>query len=118
VEIPSEFVDVLNNIAQWNEPQIIQNISNTILNDSKDIKSINKSFSRDYANVTRKGNKFRVLKSSVLVNGVKYKISVSFLLLCEFVEEYVKMGRNLVSSSKFIYERMLDLIDHYNERTK
>jgi predicted transcriptional regulator len=73
---------VLNNIAQWNEPQINQNISVTILNDSKDGVGLNKSLSKDYINPIKKGNKFRVLKSSVLVDGVKYKISVSLLLLC------------------------------------
>lgn len=69
MEIPSAFVDVLNNIAQWYDPHINQNISMTILNDSKDIKNINRSLSQDYGNGNKKGNKFRVLKNNVLVDG-------------------------------------------------
>lgn len=45
-------------------------------------KNLNKSLSQDYSNVVKKINKFRVLKSNVMVDGVRYKISVSFLLLC------------------------------------
>lgn len=48
------------------------------------MRSLNKSASQDYS-VLKRANKFRVLKSNVLVDGVRYKISVSFLLLCEFI---------------------------------
>ncbi len=49
------------------------------------MRSLNKSASQDYS-VLKRANKFRVLKSNVLVDGVRYKISVSFLLLCEFAD--------------------------------
>lgn len=45
-----------------------------------------------------------------MVDGIRYKISVSFLLLCEFIGEYVKMTRSLNQCRKMIYERMLNLI--------
>jgi hypothetical protein len=42
----------------------------------------NISNSNNNNNNSRKGNKFRVLKSNILVDGIRYKISVSLLLLC------------------------------------
>lgn len=79
---------------------------------------MNKSISQDYSAVVKKSTKFRVLKSNVMVDGIRYKISVSFLLLCEFIYEYVKMALSLTQSRKLIYERMLNLIDYYNNRTR
>lgn len=49
------------------------------------MKSINKSLTQDYGS-NKRANRFRVLKSNVMVDGVRYKISVSLLLLCEFME--------------------------------
>lgn len=46
------------------------------------MKGINKSMSQDYSLATKKATKFRVLKSNVMIDGVRYKISVSLLLLC------------------------------------
>ena len=82
------------------------------------MKSINKSMSQDYSAATKKQTKFRVLKSNVIIDGVRYKISVSLLLLCEFIDEYVKMARNLPQNRKMVYERLLDIIEYYNNRSK
>ena len=62
-------------------------------------------------------SKFRIIKNNILVDGSRYKVSVSFLLLCEFIDEYIKMAKSL-SCQKFVYERMFDLIDNYNNKSK
>lgn len=59
-----------------------------------------------------------MLKNNILIDGHRFKVSLSLLLLIEFLEEYVKMGRALKSCQKIVYERMFDLIDNYNLRSK
>lgn len=117
IEIPSEFVDVLNNICQWHQEAVATGGEVTILNDSTEMRSLNRSASQDYS-LLKRASKFRVLKSNVMVDGVRYKISISFLLLCEFIEEYVKMNRALPQCRKFMYERMLDLVEYYSSRAR
>lgn len=73
---------MLNNITQWHEQYVSGNVSVSILNDSKEIKNVSREVSQDYSNAVKKANKFRVLKSNVMVDGVRFKISISFLLLC------------------------------------
>lgn len=79
---------------------------------------MSREVSQDYSNALKKTNKFRVLKSNVMVDGVRFKISISFLLLCEFIEEYVKMTRSLPECRKFIFEKILSLVEYYNSRTR
>lgn len=73
-------------------------------------------------NMSKSGNQpqsqFRVLKNNILMEGNRYKITISFIFLVEELEEYVKIGRSLKSSQKYVYERMFDLIDNYNVSTK
>ena len=76
-----------------------QNISITILNDSAEIKGLNKSLNKSLNSSTDKIEKpiikFKLLKNTILVDGNRYKVSLSFLLLCEFIEEYIKMAKVL-----------------------
>jgi hypothetical protein len=40
-------------------------------------------------------SKFKILKNNILVGGLRYKVNLSFLVLCEVLEQYLKMGRIL-----------------------
>ena len=63
-------------------------------------------------------NKFRVLKNNILIDGNRYKVSSSLILLVELLEEYVKIGRILKPCQRYVYERLFDLIDNYNTKSK
>lgn len=39
--------------------------------------------------------KFKLLKNNILVGGVRYKVNLSLIVLCETIAEYVKMNRIL-----------------------
>ncbi len=39
--------------------------------------------------------KFKLLKNNILVGGVRYKVNLSLIILCETIGEYVKMNRIL-----------------------
>ena len=119
--MPGEFIGVLNSITKGVDGNMSQNISITILNDSAEIKGLNKSLNKSLNSSTDKIEKpiikFKLLKNTILVDGNRYKVSLSFLLLCEFIEEYIKMAK-VLNCQKYICERMFDLIDSYNNRTR
>ena len=63
----------------------MSNISITILNDSGDFngnKSLSMSMSNSQEMKKKVVSKFKVIKNNVIVDGVRLKISTSFLLLC------------------------------------
>ena len=37
--------------------------------------------------------KYKILKNNILLEGQRYKLTISFLLLCEFIEEWIRVGR-------------------------
>lgn len=39
--------------------------------------------------------KIKLLKNNILISGVRYKVNLSFLILCESLGEYMKMARIL-----------------------
>lgn len=39
--------------------------------------------------------KFKLLKNNILVGGIRYKVNLSLIILCETLAEYVKMNRTL-----------------------
>jgi hypothetical protein len=39
--------------------------------------------------------KIKLLKNNILIGGVRYKVNISFLVLCEWLGEYMKMARIL-----------------------
>lgn len=103
-EIPAEFSEILQGI--FNPDGNALNASVTILdsstssaknllNSSKD--SINKSRDKDSSrqeDVPAK-TKIKLLKNNMLIGGVRYKVNLSFLVLCEWLGEYMKMARVL-----------------------
>jgi hypothetical protein len=68
--------------------------------------------------------KFKLLKNNILVGGVRYKVNLSLIVLCETIAEYVKMNRILAAVlpsewvreagcnriSRCIYEKIFDLV--------
>lgn len=63
----------------------MSNISITILNDSGDFngnKSLSMSMSNSQEMKKKVVSKFKVIKNNVIADGVRLKISTSFLLLC------------------------------------
>lgn len=62
-----------------------------------------------------------------MVGGVRYRLNLSFLILCEVLEQYLKMGRilgNIISReeteevgynkiNKFIFEKIFSVIEKY-----
>jgi hypothetical protein len=70
------------------------------------------------------------------LEGQRYKLTVSFLLLCEFIEELIRVGRLFegitgetdedgVRESKYIkfimshlYSKIYELVEYYNTSTK
>lgn len=86
----------------------MSNISITILNDSGDFntstnKSLSMSLSHSQEMKKKVQSKFKIIKNNVLVDGCRLKISASFLLLCECIDEYIKMAKSMTNCQKFVY---------------
>lgn len=99
-EIPPEFSDILNNIL--NPEGTPLNASITILDSSTSSHKHNSSrdSSREMSREEAKEEgrvriKFKLLKNSILVGGVRFKVNLSFLVLCETMGEYIRMIRIL-----------------------
>ena len=39
--------------------------------------------------------KIKLLKNNIQIGGIRYKVNLSFLILCEWLSEYTKVGRIL-----------------------
>lgn len=76
--------------------------------------------------------KFKLLKNNILVGGIRYKVNLSLIILCETLAEYVKMNRTLSGVlprqsvqqqgynyiTKYIYEKMYDMIYKFCQKSK
>lgn len=127
-EIPPEFSDILQSI--FNPDGNALNSSVTILDSSTSSAKGILNSSRDKDSSRQEDTvakiKIKLLKNNMLVGGVRYKVNLSFLVLCEWLGEYMKMARVLGnvfdrdSSSNahqklmgVIYEKLFDLICEY-----
>lgn len=113
------------------------NASITIL-DSSSTKS---NTSRDSCKDLSKGDirdeskariKFKLLKNNILVGGVRYKVNLSLIILCETIAEYVKMNRVLAGIlprefvvetghnkiTRHIYDKIFDLLYKFAMKSK
>jgi hypothetical protein len=59
--------------------------------------------------------KIKLLKNSIQIGGVRYKVNLSFVILCEWMAEYVKAGRILShifdrSNSNNVRKRVLSVV--------
>ena len=76
--------------------------------------------------------KFKLLKNSILVGGVRFKVNLSFLVLCETLSEYIKMSRVLGGIlpreaveaaghnriTRHIYSKLLELVEKFTAASK
>jgi len=91
-----------------------------------------KENSRDIKDESKIRVKFKLLKNNILVGGVRYKVNLSLIILCETLAEYVKMNRVLSGVlprqsvqeqgynyiTKYIYEKMYDMIYKFCQKSK
>lgn len=76
--------------------------------------------------------KFKLLKNNILVGGVRYKVNLSLIILCETIAEYIKMNRVLSTIlskqfvaevgynkiTKHIYDKIYDLVYKFCGKSK
>ena len=84
-EIPTEFSDILHGI--FNPEGNALNSSVTILDSSTSSSKGVLNTSRDRENSRQEEGvvrtKIKLLKNNILIGGIRYKVNLSFLILCE-----------------------------------
>ena len=104
VQIPLQFSDIIKGIIaspNKNNTSTLtpsHNLSLTILNSSNpnniSHNNLSKISATDYSEPC--SINFKILKNNILVDGQRYRLTMSFLLLCEFFEEYVTVCRTFM----------------------
>lgn len=75
--------------------------------------------------------KIKLLKNNIQVGGIRYKVNLSFLILCEWLSEYTKVGRILShifdkdtspchhkQVQSIVYEKLFGLVELFASKGK